>query len=177
MHHVWWYLRWQNVVIFQHVQKRVSCLSSKDIIFRGQTSCVPSPQSFPFSLYIWQNYLLKELQGLPLVNVVLQISTQRIFFWIFSFVYQLHWEKFIFHDDRKSGSDGSFIIYSRDRNVFLLLSFPLYLKKSRRILKVSGQCWELALMVSGTSPCSWQFGGEISIRLFLVLLLALALLQ
>ena len=76
---------------------------------------------------MWQNDPLKEIQRLRLVAVVLQISAQResirkLNFWgpltRLSLVYQLHRDKFIFHGDRKSGSDGSFIIYSRDWNVF-----------------------------------------------------------
>ena len=71
---------------------------------------------------------MKEIEErLRLVAVVLQISTQRESIRKLNFrealtrlslVYQLHWEKFIFHGDRKSGSDGSFIIYSKDWNVF-----------------------------------------------------------
>ena len=128
MCHVRWYLRWQKVVIFQHVQKLVSCLSLKDIIYKQRWLCF-KPQPFPFSLYMCQNDLLKELQRLYLADVGLQISAQResiqkLNFWevltrLF-LLYQLHWEKFIFHGDKKSGSDGSSIIYfySRDWNVF-----------------------------------------------------------
>ena len=94
------------------------------------------PQPFPFGLYIRQNDLLEELQRLHLLAIVLQISAQRESIQKLNFrealtrlslVYQLHWEKFICHADRKSGSDGSFIIYSRDWNVFCPF-FPLYLK-------------------------------------------------
>ena len=126
MCHVRWYLCRQNVVIFQHVQKFVSCLSSKDVIYKQSWLCFKL-QPFPFGLYIRQNNLLKELQRLRFVAVVLQISTQRDSIEKLNFrealtrlflVYQLHWEKFIFHGNRKSGSDGSFIIYSRYWNIF-----------------------------------------------------------
>ena len=140
MCHVRWYLCRQNVVIFQHVQKFVSCLSSKDVIYKQSWLCF-KPQTFPNGLYIRQNDLFKEFQRLRLIAVVLQISAQRESIRKLNFrealtclslVYQLYWEKFISHGDRKSGSDGSFIIYSRERNVFCP-SFPLYLKKSGRI--------------------------------------------
>ena len=140
MWHVRWYLCRQNVVIFQHVQKFVSCLSSKDVIYKQSWLCF-KPQTFPNGLYIRQNDLFKEFQRLRLTAVVLQISAQRESIRKLNFrealtclslVYQLYWEKFISHGDRKSGSDGSFIIYSREWNVFCP-SFPLYLKKSGRI--------------------------------------------
>ena len=124
MCHVRWYLRWQNV-IFQHVQKLVSCLSSKDVIYKQSWLCF-KPQPFPFGLYIRQNDILKELQRLCLVAVVLQISAQRESIRKVNFrealtrlslIYQLHWKKFIFHGDRKSSGDGSFIIYFRDWSV------------------------------------------------------------
>ena len=124
--HVRWYLRWQNVVIFQHIQKLASCLSSKDVIYK-QSWLSLKPRPFPVGLYIRQNDLYKELQRLRLVALVLQISDQRESVRKLNFrealthlslVYQLHWEKFIFHGDRKSGRNGSFIIYSRDCNVF-----------------------------------------------------------
>ena len=76
---------------------------------------------------MWQDDLLKELQRLRLAAVVLQISAQRESIRKLNFrealtrlslVHQLHREKFIFHGDTKSGSEGSFIIYSRDWNVF-----------------------------------------------------------
>ena len=140
MWHVRWYLCRQNVVIFQHVQKFVSCLSSKDVIYKQSWLCFKA-QTFPNGLYIRQNDLFKEFQRLRLIAVVLQISAQRESIRKLNFrealtclslVYQLYWEKFISHGDRKSGSDGSFIIYSREWNVFCP-SFPLYLKKSGRI--------------------------------------------
>ena len=126
MCHVRWYLRSQNVVIFQHVQNLASCLSSKDIIYKQIWLCF-KPLPFPLGLYIRQNDLLKEFQRLRLVVVMLQISAQKESIRKLNFrkaltglslVYQVHWGKFIFHGDRKSGSDGYFIINSRDWNVF-----------------------------------------------------------
>ena len=126
MCHVRWYFRWKNVIIFQRVQKLVSCLSSKDVIYKQSWLCC-KPQLFSFGLYIRQNDFFKELQRLRLVAVVLQISAQGKSIWKLNFwetltrillVYQLHWDKCIFHSDRKSGSGGSFAICFRDWNVF-----------------------------------------------------------
>ena len=150
MCHVRWYLRWQKVVIFQHVQKLVSCLSLKDIIYKQRWLCF-KPQPFPFSLYMCQNDLLKELQRLYLADVGLQISAQResiqkLNFWevltrLF-LLYQLHWEKFIFHGDKKVAvMDLLSSISIPEIGTFFVLSFPLYLKKSGRISKVSGRSW------------------------------------
>ena len=70
--------------MFQHVHKLVSCLSSKDVIYKQSWLCF-KPQPLPFGLYIRQNDLLKELQRLRLVAVVLQISTQRESIWKLNF--------------------------------------------------------------------------------------------
>ena len=81
----------------------------EDVIDKQSWFCL-KPQSFPFSLYIQQNDLLKELQRLRLVVLVLQISAQRESIWKLNFreavtrlflVYQLHLEKFIFYCDKK----------------------------------------------------------------------------
>ena len=126
MYHVRWYLRRQSGVIFQHVQKLVSCLSSKDILYKQSWLCF-KPKPFLFGLYIRQNNLFKELQRLHFVTVMLQISAWKESIWKLNFwdaltrlflVYQLRLENFIFHGYKKNGSDGSFIIYSRDWNVF-----------------------------------------------------------
>ena len=46
-----------------------------------------------------------------------------------SLVYQLHWEKFIFHGDRKSGSDGSFINYIPEIGTFFAPFFSIVFKE------------------------------------------------
>ena len=103
------------------------------------------PQPFPFDLYIGQNNLLKELQKLRLVAVVFQINAQRESIRKLNFldaltrpslVYQRHWEKFIFHGYRKSDSDGSYITYSRDWNVF----YPFLFHSIWRNLDVCPRC-------------------------------------
>ena len=84
MWHVRWYLCRQNVVIFQHVQKFVSCLSSKDVIYKQSWLCFKA-QTFPNGLYIRQNDLFKEFQRLRLIAVVFKLALKENPFgnWIF----------------------------------------------------------------------------------------------
>ena len=113
--------------------RNLSVVCPRKTSYISKAGCF-KPQPFPFGLYRRQNDLLKELQRLRLVAVVLQISAQRESIrklnvrealTRLSLVYQLHWEKFIFHGDRKSDCDEYFIIYSRDWNVFCPF-VPLY---------------------------------------------------
>ena len=144
MYHVRWYLRVQSGVIFQHVQKLVSCLSSKDILYK-QSWLYFKPKTFPFGLYIRQNNLFKELQRLHFVAVGLQISARRESIWKLNFwealtrlfvVYQLRLENFIFHGYKKMAV-MDLLSFIPEIETFFVPFFPLYLKKSGRISKVS----------------------------------------
>ena len=102
----------------------VVCLQKMSYI--SKAGCVSSP-NLSHSVFTYDRMISLRNFKDCLVAVVLQISAQRESIRKVNFrealtrlslIYQLHWKKFIFHSDRKSSGDGSFIIYFRDWSVF-----------------------------------------------------------